>query len=177
MARTRWPSDPVNPGLCQDRADQTRSAGGCQELGPGRQAGSRTTSTASARSQVRPGPRPRHYARTTARSPEVRRRVGTASLTLPADYALVAEDTFAAVDQRRIPVPFLRAVSLLQVSSCAAVLLWLPRPTGRRGSRSAESQGRGQGRNMSRACRTACVSTRLACPAMDALSFCAPGPA
>src|SRR5689334_20176876 len=58
---------PVNPGLCQDRADQTGSAGGCQELGPGRQAGSRTTSTASAGSQVRPGPRLRRYARTTAK--------------------------------------------------------------------------------------------------------------
>src|SRR5580704_15062884 len=58
---------PVNPGLCQDRADQTGSAGGCQELGPGRQAGNRTTSMASARSQVRPGPRLRRYAQTAAK--------------------------------------------------------------------------------------------------------------
>src|SRR5215471_17397513 len=58
---------PVNPGLCQDRADQTGSAGGCQELGPGRQAGNRTTSTASAASQVRPGPRLRRYAQTAAK--------------------------------------------------------------------------------------------------------------
>jgi hypothetical protein len=57
----------VNPGLCQDRADQTGSAGGCQELGPGRQAGNRTTSAASAGSQVRPGPRLRRYAQTAAK--------------------------------------------------------------------------------------------------------------
>lgn len=58
---------PVNPGLCQDRADQTGSAGRCQELGPGRQADRRTTSTASARSQVRPGPRLRRHAPTTTK--------------------------------------------------------------------------------------------------------------
>src|SRR6266705_6462656 len=70
---------PVNPGLCQDRADHTGSAGGCQELGPGRQAGSRTTSTASAGSQVRPGPRIRRYARTTAKP---RKQGGVSDLLL-----------------------------------------------------------------------------------------------
>src|SRR5215472_15456215 len=80
---------PVNPGLCQDRADQTGSAGGCQELGPGRQAGSRTTLNGVGRIAGQAGsqaPTLRPYHRKT---PEVRRRVGTAPPTLPADYALV----------------------------------------------------------------------------------------
>jgi len=37
MARTRWPPGPGNPGLYPGQADQTGSAGRCQNLGPGRQ--------------------------------------------------------------------------------------------------------------------------------------------
>src|SRR5438552_1482911 len=59
MARTRWPPGPVNPGLLPGQADQTGSAGGCHNLGPGRQIVSKDSpSAASADSEVRPGPRP-----------------------------------------------------------------------------------------------------------------------
>jgi hypothetical protein len=37
MARTRWPSDLRTPASSPGRADQTGSAGGCLNLGPGRQ--------------------------------------------------------------------------------------------------------------------------------------------
>jgi len=57
---------PVNPGLLHRPGRSDRQRRWMPGLGPGRQAGSRTTSTASAESGVRPGPRPRHYARTTA---------------------------------------------------------------------------------------------------------------
>ena len=59
MARTRWPPGPANPGLLPGQADQTGSAGGCHNLGPGRQIVSKDSpSAASADSEVRPGPRP-----------------------------------------------------------------------------------------------------------------------
>jgi hypothetical protein len=49
---------PVNPGLCQDRADQTGSAGGCQKnWDPADRSFRKTTRAAPAESEVRPGPR------------------------------------------------------------------------------------------------------------------------
>ena len=59
--RTREPRPLPRPG----RSDRQRRW--VPELGPGRQAGNRTTSTASAGSQVRPGPRLRRYAQTAAK--------------------------------------------------------------------------------------------------------------
>jgi len=58
MARTRWPSDLGTPASSPGRADQTGSAGGCHKnLGPGRQIVSQDSTSASAESEVRPGPR------------------------------------------------------------------------------------------------------------------------
>jgi hypothetical protein len=58
---------PVNPGLCQDRADQTGIAGGCQDWDPADKPVTGQPETASAESGVRPGPRLRRYAQTTAK--------------------------------------------------------------------------------------------------------------
>jgi hypothetical protein len=59
MARTRWPSDPRNPGLFPGQADQTGSAGGCQKTwDPAGRSFRRTARAASADSEVRPGPGP-----------------------------------------------------------------------------------------------------------------------
>ena len=70
MARTRWPSDLGTPASCTGQADQTGSAGGCQELGPGRQIDLRTARAASADSEVRPGPRPQTLRPYQAKTPE-----------------------------------------------------------------------------------------------------------
>jgi hypothetical protein len=74
MARTRWPPGPVNPGLLPGQADQTGSAGGCQNLGPGRQIVIKTARAAPADSEVRPGPRPptlrSHQVKTREAGPE-----------------------------------------------------------------------------------------------------------
>src|SRR4249920_3235089 len=58
MARTRWPVGTVNPGLYPGWADQTGTAGRCHKTwGPADRSSRRTARTASAESEVRPGPR------------------------------------------------------------------------------------------------------------------------
>src|ERR1700679_3135186 len=74
--RTREPRALPRPG----RSDRHRRW--MPGLGPGRQAAGRTTGTASDESGGGPGPRPRHYAQTTAK-PRKPRRVGP-SLIIPA---------------------------------------------------------------------------------------------
>ncbi len=63
MARTRWPPACETPASCPGQADRTGRAGGCQRLGPGRQAGIKTTRTASRRKAGQTGSE-RSYART-----------------------------------------------------------------------------------------------------------------
>src|SRR5262249_41577034 len=59
MARTRWPPDLATPASRTGQADQTGHAGGCQKnLGPADRSIPRTARSASADSEVRPGPRP-----------------------------------------------------------------------------------------------------------------------
>ncbi len=61
-------SDLCTPASCPGQADQTGSAGGCQKTrDPADRSSRRTARAASAESEVRPGPRPRPYARTTAK--------------------------------------------------------------------------------------------------------------
>src|SRR5690348_15059507 len=92
--RTREPRPLPRPG----RSDRHRRW--MPGLGPGRQAAGKTARAASAESEVRPGPRPRHYAQATAK-PRKPERVG-APLIIPADMVgnLVAE---AAVRCRAEP--------------------------------------------------------------------------
>ena len=89
MARTRWPSDLGTPASCTGQADQTGSAGGCQELGPGRQIDLRTARAASADSEVRPGPRPQtlrpYQAKTSEAGPEAQ---STSSLPITGSFAI-----------------------------------------------------------------------------------------
>src|SRR5690242_1320215 len=75
--RTREPRPLPRPG----RSDRHRRW--MPGLGPGRQAAGKTARAASAESEVRPGPRPRHYAQATAK-PRKPERVG-APLIIPAD--------------------------------------------------------------------------------------------
>ena len=58
MARTRWPVGPVNPASSPGWADQAGTAGRCHKTwGPAGGSSRRTAQTASADSEVRPGPR------------------------------------------------------------------------------------------------------------------------
>src|SRR6266851_5240348 len=58
MARTRWPSDLRIPASCTGWADQAGTAGGClTPWGPADRSSRKTARTASAESEVRPGPR------------------------------------------------------------------------------------------------------------------------
>src|SRR5215467_4075401 len=57
--RTRWPPDLATPASRTGQADQTGHAGGCQKnLGPADRSIPKTARSASADSEVRPGPRP-----------------------------------------------------------------------------------------------------------------------
>ena len=71
-------------------------AGGCQDWDPADKPVAGQPETASAESGVRPGPRPRHYARTTA-NPRKPGRVGTNAPILPADSVCVWPGDLLAV--------------------------------------------------------------------------------
>jgi hypothetical protein len=78
MARTRWPPICEIPASCPGQADQAGTASGCRNLGPGRQVVIKTARTASADSEVRPGPRPLtlrpHQAKTPQARPEAEKQ-------------------------------------------------------------------------------------------------------
>src|SRR5215475_13669222 len=68
MARTRWPSDLEPRPLAQARQIRPAAPVGAKKTwGPADRSFLRTARTASADSEVRPGPRPRPYAHTTAK--------------------------------------------------------------------------------------------------------------
>ena len=98
------------PASDPGQADQTGSAGGCLKTwGPADKSISRQPETASADSEVRPGPRPRTYAHTTAK-PRKQGRDRSTTHILPADSALPAGGEFVATERRRTassgrPVP------------------------------------------------------------------------
>jgi hypothetical protein len=85
MTRTRWRSDPCYPGLLPRPSGSDRQRRWVpKSLGPGRQIDRKTTRTASADSEVRPGPRlptlePPHR-RTGEAEPKTHYKI------LPADY-------------------------------------------------------------------------------------------
>jgi len=58
MARTAGPSDLATPASCTGQADQTGRTGGAKTWGPADRTALKTARTASAESEVRPGPRP-----------------------------------------------------------------------------------------------------------------------
>src|SRR5215467_6489106 len=82
--RTRWPPDLATPASRTGQADQTGHAGGCQKnLGPADRSIPRTARSASADSEVRPGPRPPtlrpNQSKTTEAGPE---HLSTSSLPI-----------------------------------------------------------------------------------------------
>jgi len=89
MARTRWPSDLGTPASCPGQADQTGSAGGCQELGPADKSISRQPERRRPirRSGRDPGPWPYAHTRPKPRrhGRKRRSRAGSTIHILPAD--------------------------------------------------------------------------------------------
>src|SRR5215813_9046252 len=84
MARTRWPPDLATPASRTGQADQTGHAGGCQKnLGPADRSIPRTARSASADSEVRPGPRPPTLRPT---NPKPRKQGRSTIHILPAEY-------------------------------------------------------------------------------------------
>jgi hypothetical protein len=99
MARTRWPPDLATPASGTGQADQTGHAGGCQKnLGPADRSIPRTARSASADSEVRPGPRPPTLRPNQSKTTEQGR---STIHILPADYALPVDGEFAAAERHR----------------------------------------------------------------------------
>src|SRR5215831_19219466 len=162
MARTRWPPGPVNPGLWHRPGRSDRQRRWVPKNGdPADSSISRQPEAASADSEVRPGPGPDP---TPASPQNPGSRAGSAIHILPAEFALVADSAFAAVNQRRISVLFFGRADLAACKSlyarrcrafgsqaCQAVLRAEP----------AESRAR-RGRNISHTRRTASTGTASA---------------
>src|SRR6266576_7057747 len=88
MARTRWPPGPVNPGLLPGQADQTGSAGGCHNLGPGRQIVSKDSPSGVSRFGGQAGTQASDATPQPGNNPGS--RAGSTTHILPADSALAA---------------------------------------------------------------------------------------
>src|SRR5689334_3513043 len=83
MARTRWPPACETPASCPGQADRTGRAGGCQRLGPGRQAGIKTTRTASRGKAGQTGSQPDHTPAPTQNRGSTAEALSTSSLPYP----------------------------------------------------------------------------------------------
>src|SRR5215469_14330537 len=90
MARTRWAVGPGNPGLLPRPGRSDRQRRWVPGAGPGRQIDLKTARTASADSEVRPGPRPQtlrpYQAKTSEAGPEA---LSTSSLPIRDSYVCI----------------------------------------------------------------------------------------
>src|SRR6476646_2500531 len=99
MARTRWPSDLWTPASCTGWADRAGTAGGCLNLGPGRQIVSQDSPDGVSRiggqaGTQAPDPMP-------VSSQNRGSRAGSTIHILPAEYVLVVDDKLAASEEHR----------------------------------------------------------------------------
>src|SRR5215472_11590548 len=99
MARTRWPSGPVNPGLLPRPGRSDRHRRWVPNTGARPTDRYQDNQAASADSQVRPGPSPRPYAHITAKP----RKQGRSTIhILPADYERLETLSVQPVRARRL---------------------------------------------------------------------------